>query len=87
MTFTQGFTVSGCLLKLLKIGERGVITALKNLNEDTQRKLTAMGVKPGTSITLEQRSPRFVVRTRSNRVALSDPMIQSIYVRLNNSYL
>jgi ferrous iron transport protein A len=69
-------------LKCLKTGERGVITRLNPTNEVLLRKLTAMGLRPGTLIRLEQRSPRFIITLGKNRLALSDSMIHAIDVRL-----
>ncbi|MEL6137981.1 MAG: ferrous iron transport protein A [Cyanobacteria bacterium J06628_6] len=78
--FTQ-FTVSGASLKLLRVGERGTIARITDENSSIAQQLRRMGLYPGTSITLEERFPRFVVRTHQGTVALSQPMIQSIYVR------
>ncbi|MEO0825129.1 MAG: ferrous iron transport protein A [Cyanobacteria bacterium J06635_15] len=75
------FTVSGSSLKLLKVGERGVIARVKGVNSSVTQTLASMGLAPGTSITLEQRFPRFVVRTHKGPLALTQSMIQSIYVR------
>ncbi|MEO0536304.1 MAG: ferrous iron transport protein A [Cyanobacteria bacterium P01_A01_bin.123] len=75
------FTVSGSSLKLLKVGERGVIARVKGVNSSVAQTLASMGLAPGTSITLEQRFPRFVVRTHKGPLALTQSMIQSIYVR------
>lgn len=80
--FTQGFTLAGSSLKLMNIGEGGVVTALRNADDTVMRKLTEMGVLPGKSITLEQRFPRFVVKVGTRRFALDNTMIHSVYVRL-----
>ncbi|MEO0349602.1 MAG: FeoA family protein [Cyanobacteria bacterium P01_A01_bin.15] len=79
------FTVSGASLRLLKVGERGVIARVKGANPTIVEQIRRLGLAPGTSITLEQRSPRFVVRTRTGPLALSQGMIQSIYVRTSTS--
>lgn len=80
--FNQGFTVSGSSLKLLSIGECGIITPPRNVDSTLLDKLNAMGLSPGTLITVEQRFPRFMVRAGNHRIALSDPMMRAIYVRL-----
>ena len=80
--FDQRFTVAGSSLKLLSIGERGIITRLNSEDETTSQKLRTMGITLGSSITLEQRFPRFIVRSGVNRFALSDPLVRAIYVRL-----
>lgn len=66
---------------MLKVGERGVIARVKGTNPAVTDQLRRLGLSPGTSITLEQRFPRFVVRTRQGPLALTQAMIQSIYVR------
>ncbi|WP_416669597.1 ferrous iron transport protein A [Egbenema bharatensis] len=80
--FNQGFVVSGSSLKLLRLGERGVVSGLSHVNDRTVRQLKSMGITPGTSIVLEQRFPRFVVKVGRERFALSHDLIQSIYVRV-----
>jgi ferrous iron transport protein A len=79
---TTGFTVQGASLKLLRSHERGVITRIRSLCDTTAQKLRALGLTPGQSIIVEQRSPRFIVRVGSNRHALDDATINAIYVRI-----
>lgn len=79
---SQGFTIAGSSLSLLKPGERGVVTRICGNDDLVTQKLRAMNVQIGTMITVEQRSPRFIVRIGADRVALSDPTRQAIYVRL-----
>ncbi|EDX86843.1 FeoA domain superfamily [Synechococcus sp. PCC 7335] len=77
-----GFTVSGAALSLLHVGERGVIARVRDNTDPTVAdQIRRLGLSPGTPITLEQRFPRFVVRTHSDSVALTQAMIQAIYVR------
>jgi ferrous iron transport protein A len=85
--FNQGFVVSGSSLKLLKIGERGVVSGLGSVNDRTVRQLKTMGITPGTAITLEQRFPRFVVKIGGDRFALNQELIQAIYVRILDNQL
>jgi ferrous iron transport protein A len=80
--FNQGFVVSGSSLKLLRLGERGVVCGLSQSNDRTVRQLKAMGITSGTSIVLEQRFPRFVIKVGGDRFALNHDLIQSIYVRV-----
>jgi ferrous iron transport protein A len=80
--FNQSFTISGSSLKLLKVGEQGVVSGLSCRNDNLARKLRSMGLMPGKQITLEQRFPRFVVRSGLERFALDDTMIRAIYVRI-----
>ena len=78
----NSFKVSGASLKLLKVGERGVISRVRSTNPTVAEQLKRLGLSPGTSIILIQRFPRFVVRTRRGPLALTQSMIQSIYVRI-----
>lgn len=80
--FTQGFTVSGSSLKLLKVGERGKVTYLRKSDDRVAQKLRSHGIYPGASITVDQRSPRFIIRVGSRSLALDDQTLGSIYVRL-----
>jgi Fe2+ transport system protein FeoA len=79
---TAGFSVQGASLKLLRSHERGVITRIKTLCETTAKGLKALGLSPGQSITVEQRSPRFIVRVGNDRHALDEATISAIYVRI-----
>jgi ferrous iron transport protein A len=83
--FTQGFTVSGSSLELLSSGERGVVTKFKSNDETIIKKLMAMGVTPGISITLEQKFPSFVIKAGHTRLALDRGIARAIYVRLAES--
>jgi len=80
--FTQGFTVSGSSLKLLKVGERGKVTGLRHSNDRVAQKLRSHGIRPGMAIMVEQRSPRFVIRVNGRSLALDDQTLGAIYVRL-----
>jgi ferrous iron transport protein A len=82
---TQSFTVTGASLKLLKCGESGIVTRMKDTDDETVKKLRAIGIQPGTLITLEQRFPRFIIRVRGDRIALRNDTINAIFVRINSS--
>jgi len=77
-----GFTISGASLKMLKVGEQGVIARIRDADPTVADQIQRLGLSPGTSIVLEQRFPRFVVRSREGSLALTQAMIQAIYVRL-----
>ncbi|MEB3291780.1 MAG: FeoA family protein [Synechococcales bacterium] len=81
MTMTA-FSVQGTSLKLMRSGERGVITQIQPLQDATARKLKSMGFLRGQTICLEQRFPRFIVRVGAQRHALSESLLQAIYVRI-----
>ncbi len=76
-----GFTISGASLQLLNVGERGTIARIKDADPSVQDKIRRLGLSPGVSITIEQRFPRFVVRTCNGSAALTQAMIRAIYVR------
>jgi ferrous iron transport protein A len=77
-----GFSVQGTSLKLLRSHERGMITRINTLCDTTVQKMRQLGLTPGRLITIEQRSPRFIVRVGNDRHALDDRLINSIYVRV-----
>jgi len=79
---TTGFSVQGASLKLLRSRERGVITRINTACDMTAQKLKMLGLIPGQYITLEQRSPRFIVRSGNDRHALNETAINAIYVRI-----
>lgn len=83
--FNQTFTVAGSSLRLLKPGERGVVTRLKATNDLTTQKLRAIGITPGIAITVEQRFPRFVVRIGRDRFTLSETVMNAVYVRVDST--
>jgi ferrous iron transport protein A len=80
--FKQSFSIAGSTLELLKAGERGVVVSCKSQDEYLVRKLIAMGVTPGTPITLEQRFPSFVIKAGHSRFAIDKQVARSIYVRV-----
>ncbi|AUB39562.1 Fe2+ transport system protein FeoA [Nostoc flagelliforme CCNUN1] len=51
------FSIAGCSLKLLRTGERGIVTFCKSQDKTIFKKLISKGVTPGSSITLEQKFP------------------------------
>lgn len=77
----QGLTVTGASLKLLKVGAKGIITGFSNTNDAVVRKLKSMDLRPGTTITLEQRFPRFIIASGFQRFALDDTLMRAIYIR------
>ncbi len=79
---TQGFTVHYSPLDFLATKSQGVITAIRNKDEQVVKKLLAMGVHKGMHITLEQRFPSFVIRVGRTRIALDKDIASSIKVRV-----
>jgi ferrous iron transport protein A len=79
--FSQGFSVSGSSLQLMKAGERGTITKI-DADSNTISKLRQMGITCGTAIALEQRFPRFIIKVGANLLTLDDRARRAIYVRI-----
>lgn len=79
---TSGFSVKGASLRLLRAGERGVITRIHALQEATAQKLREMGLVPGQTVILEQRFPRFIIRAGGRCHGLDEATMNAIYVRL-----
>lgn len=76
-------TLEGSSLKLLKQKERGTVTRIDRSNSEVVQKLQSMNITIGTTITVEQRSPRFLLRVGLDQIALSDSLQEAIYVRLS----
>jgi ferrous iron transport protein A len=72
----------GASLSGLKVGDRAIVQPTQKLDDRTRHKLSALGIRAGTLITLEQRSPRFMVRVGMHRVALDNSMIHALEVRV-----
>ncbi|MEH2022665.1 FeoA family protein [Nostoc sp.] len=79
--FTR-FSVIGCSLELLKIGERGIVTFCKNQDETILKQLISIGIKPGTTITLKQKLPSLLVKIENTDLALDIENIRTIYVHI-----
>ncbi|UIE38055.1 FeoA family protein [Leptodesmis sichuanensis] len=80
------FTVSGSTLSLLNAGERGVVTRVTSADRRMVQKLLAMGVVPGTMVTLEQRSPRYRIKVNEHQFIIGYDTAQAIYVRLTETF-
>lgn len=80
--FKPKITITGSSLSLLNVGEEGTILKLKNLDPIFDRELQTMGLIPGVSIKLEQRSPSLIVKTGNNYLTVDKNIAHSIYVRL-----
>ncbi len=78
---TTSFSIQEASLKLMRSHEQGVITRINTSCDTTVQRLRTMGLMPGLSITVEQRSPRFIVQVGSNRHALDESAINAVYVR------
>jgi ferrous iron transport protein A len=72
-------------LSCVKSGEGGTVAALKTEDETLLRKLMAMGVSPGISITLEQRFPSYIIKVGRTRASLDREIAQTIYLNITGS--
>lgn len=72
----------GGSLALMKTGESGRILRFGRMDDRTASQLKTMGLAPGVSLKLEQRSPSFIVKVGNTCLRLSDTMRRSIYVRI-----
>ncbi|MDJ0580812.1 FeoA family protein [Crocosphaera sp.] len=77
----QTFTFESSALNLMKEKERGVITQFRKNDENLLKKLIAIGIMPGLSISLEQKFPSYVVKINGTRIALDKSIAKAIYVR------
>ena len=65
----------------LRQGETGAIAYVSTGDSDKLKKLMAMGILPGESVTLERRYPSFVFMVGRSRFAVDHGMAEAIYVR------
>jgi Fe2+ transport system protein FeoA len=79
-TTLQG-AFKGAALKLLRVGQRGVITAINTRQDMTAQALKQMGLQPGSTLTVEECFPRFKVRVGANCFTLDYTAINVIQVR------
>jgi ferrous iron transport protein A len=79
--FTE-FKLAGSSLALMRPGERGVITKLRGDDSSLVEQLMDLGLVLGLSITLEEKSPTYVLKSGESRLTLDKAIARSIYVRL-----
>lgn len=80
--FAQAFTVSGSSLQLLHPGEGGIVNKVRSNDDRVVQRLKAMGITPGTSITLEKRYPAFTIKAGQKSLILEEQLTRAIYVRV-----
>nr|MDZ8057026.1 FeoA family protein [Nostoc sp. EkiNYC01] len=76
------FSLTGCSLELLRMGEEGIITFCKIQDEAILNKLISMGIAPGNHITLEQRFPSLIIKLRNTSLPIDMEIARAIYVRI-----
>ncbi|MEH2424286.1 MAG: FeoA family protein [Nostoc sp.] len=79
--FTR-FSVTGCSLELLRMGERGIVNSRKSQDETILKNLISIGVIPGTTITLEQHFPSLLIKVENTSLILDIESVHAIYVRI-----
>ncbi|AFY30628.1 FeoA family protein [Calothrix sp. PCC 7507] len=79
------FSVTGCSLELLDVGERGIVTYCETQDATIHKKLIAMGVTPGITIALEQRFPSLNIKVGNIPMIIDRETARTIYVRIINS--
>ena len=76
------FTVTGSSLSMLKPGEKGIVARIQTLKDSLQQEIRSLNINPGTTIIVEQRFPRFLVRIGTTQLVLTPEILNAIYVRL-----
>ncbi|MDZ8080442.1 MAG: FeoA family protein [Nostoc sp. DcaGUA01] len=76
------FSVTGCSLELLRVGEQGIITFCKIKDETILNKFILMGIKPGKSITVQQRLPSLILEVGNASFLVDLETARAIYVRI-----
>lgn len=65
----------------LRQGESGAIAYVHTGDSDKLKKLMALGILPGESVTLQRRYPSFVFTVGRSRYAVDEGMAEAIYVK------
>ncbi|MBE9005088.1 ferrous iron transport protein A [Fortiea sp. LEGE XX443] len=76
------FTVSGCSLELLKIGEQGIVTFYRTQDEEILKELISQGIIIGTKLTVENDFTDFLIQIDNKYVLINREVACIIYVRL-----
>ena len=72
-------------LSTIKTRKIGTVACLKSEDETIIRKLIAMGIVPGISITLEQSFPSYIIKVGRTRAALDREMAEAIYLQVQDN--
>ncbi|WGV28705.1 FeoA family protein [Halotia branconii CENA392] len=76
------FSVTGCSLDLLQVGEQGIITSCKIQDDLILKKLKSLGITTGTVITLEQQFPSLIIKAGKILLDVEKEVVCAIYVRI-----
>ncbi|MGC8454312.1 MAG: FeoA family protein [Cylindrospermopsis raciborskii] len=86
LTMFTPFTVVGCSLALLQTGEKGIVTVCQPQNEIIEKKLISMGIRTGTNIMVEQKSPVFIIKAANVSMTIDRETMGAIYVRVLQNF-
>ncbi|MDI3509085.1 MAG: ferrous iron transport protein [Clostridiales bacterium] len=64
----------------MKTGQKATIMALDMNNQDTVRKLMALGIVVGSDVELMQRFPSYVIKVGYTQIAIDKDIASSIFV-------
>ncbi|RCJ23518.1 iron transporter FeoA [Nostoc sp. ATCC 43529] len=78
------FSVTGCSLELLRVGEQGIITFCKIEDETNLKKLISKGITPGKYITVQQGFPLVIIKLENTSLSVDIETARAIYVRIIN---
>ena len=68
-------------LSQVKLGQIQTVAKLQTREAIVRRKLMALGITPGSDLTVEQRFPSYIVKVGYTRAALDQELAASIFVR------
>ncbi|MDZ8189072.1 MAG: FeoA family protein [Nostoc sp. ChiSLP02] len=76
------FSVTGCSLELLRVGEQGIITFCKIEDQKMLNQLLSKGITPGKYITVKQRFPSLIIKVENTSLSVDTQTARAIYVRI-----
>ncbi|BAY74331.1 FeoA family protein [Nostoc linckia NIES-25] len=79
------FSVTGCSLELLRVGERGIITFCKSEDKKILNQLLSKGITPGKHITVQQRFTSLIIKVENTSLSIDTETAPAIYVRIINN--
>jgi ferrous iron transport protein A len=76
------FSIAGCSLELLRLGEKGIVTSCKIKDQAVIKKLISLGLTTGTTITVEQEFPSLLIKVGNILLEIDKELARAIYVRI-----
>ncbi|MEA5564668.1 MULTISPECIES: FeoA family protein [unclassified Anabaena] len=76
------FSVAGCSLELLRLGEKGIVISCKIQDQAVMKKLISLGLTTGTNITVEQEFPSLLIKVGNILLEIDKELARAIYVRI-----